>query len=459
MSAGAAELREISTLLVFGLGVTGRAVARAAVKRGITVVLADDAPGSAAIGLVDELGTTIHDMTGADPARLASFVSDVDALVPSPGLAVLHPVFAAARAAGVPTISEFDLAAAWDDRPLVAITGTNGKTTVTTIVTDMLRRSGIVATDAGNTEIPLVEAIDDPDIECFVVEASSFRLGHSRHFAPSVGTWLNFAPDHLDVHDSLGSYESAKAAIWRDQSATDVAVANLDDPVVMRHAVGPAQLVTFGLGGEGSSDRPAPTYRSTGGWLRRVDVPLIETGALFRALPHDIANALAAAATASAAGATDDGVRDALVAFRGLAHRVELVGEHDGVRWFDDSKATVPHAVGAAVGGFDSVVLIAGGRNKGLDLGALREFAPPVRAVVGIGEAGPEVVDVLGHLPHVVADSMDEAVDAAAALAVSGDTVVLSPGCTSFDWYGSYAERGDDFAASVRTRVLGEAVR
>jgi UDP-N-acetylmuramoylalanine--D-glutamate ligase len=181
---------------------------------------------------------------------------------------------------------------------------------------------------------------------------------------------------------------------------------------------------------------------------------LVRSDELWRSLPHDRSNALAAAATALAGGATAEGVRRALREFRGLPHRVELVGERDGVRWYDDSKATAPHATLAALSGFDAVVLVAGGRNKGLDLGALRAGADRVRAVVGIGESAADVLGAFPGVPGRTADSMADAVAAAHELAGSGDVVLLSPGCASFDWYGSYSERGDDFAAQVRSQVL-----
>jgi UDP-N-acetylmuramoylalanine--D-glutamate ligase len=285
-----------------------------------------------------------------------------------------------------------------------------------------------------------------------VVEASSFRLGHTRRFTPRVATWLNFAPDHLDVHATLDAYRDAKARIWREQRLTDTAIANRDDPVVWSHATGPAQVVSFGLGRPGDD---GPDYGIVDGMLMGPGgVDLVDSSELQRSLPHDVANALAAVATAVAAGATLDAARDALRGFRNLAHRVELVGERDGVRWFDDSKATVPHAVGAAVGGFTSVVLIAGGRNKGLDLSVLGAMSPPVRAVVGIGESADEVTGAFHDIPTRTAPTMDDAVDAAASLAAPGDVVVLSPGCASFDWYSGYAARGDDFARAVRERVL-----
>jgi UDP-N-acetylmuramoylalanine--D-glutamate ligase len=192
------------------------------------------------------------------------------------------------------------------------------------------------------------------------------------------------------------------------------------------------------------------------GTLRLPDgTPILAVADLPRALPHDVANSLAATVAAVAAGADLDAVRQVLRSFTGLAHRVQLVAEADGVRWYDDSKATTPHATLAAVAGFESVVLIAGGRNKGLDLGPLAGAVPPIRAAVAMGEAADEVASALaGHCEvAVVATGMSDVVAEAARLARPGDAVLLSPGCTSFDWFGSYAERGDAFAAEVRALV------
>jgi UDP-N-acetylmuramoylalanine--D-glutamate ligase len=181
---------------------------------------------------------------------------------------------------------------------------------------------------------------------------------------------------------------------------------------------------------------------------------LIDAGELWRSLPHDRTNALAAAAAALGAGATVDGVRVALREFRGLPHRVSLVGDHDGVRWYDDSKATGPNAVRTAVRAFDSVVLIAGGRGKGVDLSPMAEDVDRIRAVVAIGESAAEVEAIFrGRVPVETASSMDDAVARADGRAQSGDVVLLSPGCASYDWYASYVERGDDFARAVGERI------
>lgn len=437
--------------LVLGLGVTGRAVLRALVAAGETVVAVDDRPGDAARAAAEAAGVEL--VVAPGPDRLAALVACSKAVVPSPGVADHHPIFALARRAGVPVRSEFDLACRWDDRPLLAVTGTDGKTTVTTLVTAMLRASGRRAVAVGNTEVPLVAAIEDPGIEVFVVEASSFRLAHSERFAPTVATWLNLGADHLDAHASQAAYEAAKARIWAHQGPEHVAVGNADDPVVARHlAAAPARHVSFGAA-PGADYHVADGHLVTPGGRR-----LLAVEDLPRAFPHDLSNALAAAATALEGGATPAGVREALVAFGGLPHRLTLVGEGRGVRYYDDSKATTPHATLAALRGFDRAVLIAGGRNKGLDLGELLGAAARLRAVVAIGEAADEVAAVFeGVVPLRRAEGMDEAVALATGAARPGDAVVLSPACASFDAYPDYTARGDDFTRAVRA-LLGKEV-
>ncbi len=432
--------------LVIGFGVAGQAMTDALVARGSVPVVIDDHPSASALARAESAGVTI--IAAPSVGQLEALLASADAVLPSPGVPDRHAAFALGVAAGVPVLSEYDLARLWDDRPIVAITGTNGKTTVTTLVAAMLEASGLVARGVGNLEVPLVAAIDDPSVDVFVVEASSFQLGHTHRFCPAVATWLNFAPDHLDVHASLAAYEDAKARIWDDLAPGATQVANADDPVVVARLRDGSHQVTFGLGADAGFHLDGDALVTAHG-----DV-LVRRDELARDLPHDISNALAASATALAAGATLDGVRSALSSFVGLPHRVELVGEWGGVRWFDDSKATAPHATEAAVEGFDSVVLVAGGRNKGLDLAPLADLAPRLRAVVAIGEAAPEVTAVFDSIVPVVEASTDmaQAVDLAASLAVAGDVVLLSPGCASFDWYGGYHERGEDFRRRVVER-------
>ncbi|MGE0877632.1 MAG: UDP-N-acetylmuramoyl-L-alanine--D-glutamate ligase [Acidimicrobiia bacterium] len=434
--------------LVYGLAIAGRAVATSLVKRGHEVIAADDKLTEDSRYFARQLGIETIDKPPAD--RIEHLVRSVDQVAPSPGIPENHPLIRASWRAGKPLRTEIDLAAEFEadrrggPRPFLAITGTDGKTTVTTLVTAIMNASGWRAEDVGNTDLPLITAIDDDSLDVFVVECASFRLRWIDRFAPKVGTWLNLAPDHLNWHPSIEAYADAKARIWEHQQPSDVAVAFADDPVVMAHArAARSRLVTFGTVGD---------YHERSGRLFGPYGELLDSALLFRNLPHDRTNALAAAATALESGlGTLDGVQTALMAFRGIPHRIALVANAGGISWYDDSKATTPHAAVAAMRGFDSVVLIAGGRNKDLDLRALTAAAAHVRAVVAIGDSAGEIEQAFrGMCPVVKATSMDAAVSAAADLARPGDAVVLSPGCTSFDWYNSYGERGDDFIRAVR---------
>jgi len=423
--------------LLVGMGVTNRAVAGALLRRGHSVTAVDDRADDVLRDAATDLGLELVESPTA--AELRNLAAAVDFVVPAPGLPESHGAFSL----GIPILSELDLAAAWDQRPIAAITGTNGKTTVVELCVAALERSGISAMAAGNTDVPLVAAIDQPEIDVFVVEASSFRLAQVRDFRPSVGTWLNFAPDHLDIHHDLAGYEQAKARIFGSIAEGGVAVANALDPVVMSHVPIDRQVMTFG--------GPAADWRVEGEKLIGPDGPFTTTDRMWRTLPHDIENLLAVAATVVPLGATVEAVAAAAETFIGLAHRVTPVGEIDGSRFFDDSKSTTPHSTVAALRGFDRVVLIAGGRNKGVDLAELAEGASNIHAVVAIGEAAPEVAAVFRASHTVVtAESMDEAVAAARVLAVGGCPVLLSPACASFDWYRNYGDRGDDFIRAVR---------
>jgi UDP-N-acetylmuramoylalanine--D-glutamate ligase len=461
-------------VLVVGFGVTGRAVARHLLERGSDVRAVDDRPDDTARAAAAELGVVLVDAPSSDD--LAGLIVESTLIVPSPGVPVAHPVYRLAESAGVPVRSEIELAwerleRATSGPALVAITGTNGKTTVTTLVAAMLNGSGRAAAAAGNIGLPLIDAVD-LDVAVVVAEVSSFQLHYTERFHPAVSCWLNLAEDHLDWHPTPSHYRAAKARIWANQGEGDVVVLNRDDPAVMATADDPVLGVPAGVRrvlislGPSAADFGVPDFRvphfhvTAGRLVGPGGVEIVSVSELPRAFPHDLANDLAACATAMAAGASAAGCRHALVEYRGLPHRVQLIAEADGARWFDDSKATTPASVLAAVAGFDSVVLIAGGRNKGLDLGVLRGASPPVRAVVAIGEAAADIQKAFDEVvPVTVAGTMAEAVAAARRLARAGDAVLLSPGCASFDWYRSYGERGDEFAALVAAELRRQETR
>lgn len=414
----------------------------------------DDGPADDAATVAASLGVTL--VVAPDATRLDMLVAGASLVVVSPGVPISHPVFAAAAAAGVPVRSEIELgwrllADRGPPRPLLAaITGTNGKTTVTTEVAAMLAASGLRVATAGNIGTPLVD-VADADLDVIVAEVSSFQLIGTDGWHPEVSCWLNLSPDHLDWHRDLDGYATAKARIWANQVRGDTVVINADDEAVVERAGridAGVRLITF------STTAPADYHLDGDALVEAPGLVLAQRTDLVRGLPHDVANALAALAVARAAGASPAGCVAALRGTAPLPHRVELIAEAADVAWYDDSKATTPASVLAAVAGFDSVVLIAGGRNKGLDLAVLAAAAPPVHHAVAIGDAAPEIVAALGDVVGVTtAATMAEAVAAAGDVARPGDVVVLSPGCASFDWYRSYAQRGDDFAHEVRARI------
>jgi UDP-N-acetylmuramoylalanine--D-glutamate ligase len=447
-------------VLVIGLGATGDAVVRYARGRGDDVTVVDDRPldARAEFARVEQaaaLGAEV--LAGADGSTVERLARAADLVVPSPGVPERHPGLQAALGAGVPVRSEIDLAAELvaartpGGPRFAAVTGTNGKTTVTTLTTAMLEASGARAIAAGNIGLPLLDAVRS-DVDVVVAEVSSFQLVFTtRAFRPSAAALLNVAEDHLDWHRTFDAYAQAKARIFAHQEPGQLLVYNADDPVVAALAAdAPGRRVPFSVARHAASGFRV-VDAAAGRMLMTADgTALAAADALALRAPHDLANGLAAAAIALEVGATPDGVRDALESFTGLAHRLQPAGERDGVQYYDDSKATNVHATIAAVRGFPSVVLIAGGRNKGLDLGALTEVVPHLRAVVAIGDAAEEVSAALHeHVTVMIAPTMRDAVRFAASLAEPGDTVLLSPACASFDWYDGYAARGDDFAREV----------
>lgn len=435
--------------LVHGLAITGIATARALLARGYDVVATDDRLTDVAVASARELGLSLESL----PDDLDRFVRSFDLISPAPGVAETHPLVAAALAAGVELVSEIELAYRWEQdrpggpRPILAVTGTDGKTTTTELAVAILRAAGHRTEALGNTDVPLLAALD-ADHDVFVVECTSFRLAWTERFRADAAVWLNLAPDHLNWHTSMESYAAAKERIFALQRPDDVAIGFVDDPAVVA-ALGraPGRRRTFGLTGA--------DYHLDGTTLMAPTGPIVDVDAMKRRLPHDVTNALAASALVLETGLADrSAIERALATFDAPPHRLEPVGAAGGIEWFNDSKATTPHAASTAIRAFESLVLIAGGSRKGVDLSAMGEHADRIRAVVAIGEAAPDIRAVFeGRTSIVDAASMADAVALAADLAAPGDAVVLSPGCASFDWYTGYPARGDDFKRLVRAHL------
>ena len=440
--------------LVFGLAIAGQAVARELVRRGESVVLADDAVSDLHQAFSKQIGMPLVALTSS--SEIQQVLNSVARVAPAPGIPEGHPVIVAARELGVEICSELEIAyryerdAPSEPRPMVGITGTDGKTTTTMMTAAILESAGLRTMAVGNTDVPLISALNT-DARAFAVECSSFRLAHTQQFRMCASAWLNFAPDHLDWHPNLNDYFEAKAKMWAHCVEGDVAVAPFDDLRIIKAAqASNARIVTFGIAGG--------DYHSFDGWLcgpmGRI-MPISEMG---RSLPHDVSNALAAIAVCLEAGlANVADVASALQIFKNAPHRIQFVGEKGGVRWFNDSKATSPHAVSVALNSFENIVLIAGGKNKGLDLSALAEQPSRMRAVVAIGDASDEVAHAFTGVCEIKrATSMQEAVNMADSIAQDGDVVLLSPGCTSYDWYANYGQRGEDFMKCVGKLLTGK---
>jgi UDP-N-acetylmuramoylalanine--D-glutamate ligase len=445
------ELR--GRVLVIGFRRTGRAVARELGRRGLRVRVADGAD-AATLGIDPKDWPGVELRLGADgPASLA----DVDLVVPSPGVPAEAPLLVAAQARSIPIRSEVEIAFQLLGRPLVAVTGTNGKSTTTTLAGDALARSGIDTFTGGNLGTPLIDALQHPPAVA-VAEVSTFQLEWTRTLRPRVACLLNVSADHLDRHGSFAVYRALKARLFENQTADDVAVLNRDDHETWSlHEGLAARVLSFGW----RPVRHGAFATETEVVLRLDDEEEAYDLARTRLRgPHNVENIMAAALVARAAGATPESVQAAIDAAEPLPHRLTLVAEHGGVAFVDDSKAT---NVGAAVRAIEAVpgrvLLLAGGVDKGGDYGPLvRAAAARVRLALVYGAAAARIGDALvaGGVAVEQAASLPEAVARAAQVAEPGDTVLLAPACASFDMFTDYAARGRAFRAAVE--ALAEAV-
>jgi len=394
---------------------------------------------------------------GFDPAVFAGAAR----LLVSPGVSVKTPAIAEAAARGVPIEGDIEWLVQLTQAPIAAITGSNGKSTVTTLLGLMTERAGVRAAVGGNLGTPALELWlqtegQPPNVapELYVLELSSFQLETTRSLNARVATVLNISPDHMDRYAALDDYIAAKRRIFRGDG---VMVVNADDPAVMAMVESGREVLRFTLEEPGESD--FGLWREDGEiWLAHGRERWIAASELKISGDHNLANALAALAMGHALGLARDGMLAALREFTGLAHRTTLVRERDGVRWFDDSKGTNVGATVAALRGLvdpaatGRAVLIAGGDGKGADFGELAEtIGHTTRAVILIGRDGPRIAAaVAGRVPTQRARDMAEAVRLAASVALPGDSVLLSPACASFDMFDNYEHRGRVFVAAVK---------
>ena len=437
-------------ILIVGFGVSGIATARFLKNKGAFVTVTD-------IAREEDLGScvqTVREMgveTEPGKHRIETF-EKADLIVLSPG--VPHTILPIKRAEekGVAVIGEIELACRFIREPIVAVTGTNGKTTTTVLLGKMLENSGFTVFVGGNIGNPLINYVnEEKKAEIVVAEISSFQLDTIDTFRPKVGVLLNISEDHLDRYPDFAAYARAKARIFENQRHTDTAVLNASDPLISSIAGNIlSQKLFFNPAAKTEENAIIENAIIDGRKIIfRDGSQLFCTHLTGR---HNIENASAAALAAIAAGGTVEGIQSALNDFHGLPHRLEYVATINNIGYFNDSKATNVNATARALETFsDPVILIMGGRDKGGDYYPLNNLVQKhVKELILMGEAKEEIKSTLGHIkPTKIVSTMEDALFQAYNTAAPGDVVLLSPACSSFDMYDSYAERGEVFRKAV----------
>lgn len=433
-----------SRVLIVGLGCSGSAAARLAAAGGAEVWATDRRSAAELAATLQDLPPGTRTFLGGHPEAC---LEGVGLVVVSPGVAQDAPILGAARRCGIALAAEIEFA--WRHRPqapLAAVTGSNGKSTVTELIAHMLRESGHKTAAGGNLGTPASQMVLDGGWESWVLEVSSFQAELLTAMTPRAAVFLNLSQDHLERHPDLETYLAAKRRLFAFQSARDVAVLNADDAVVAATATA-ARRRLFSISGPADACLAGEAFVLDG-------EPLLAVEELRLSGRHNLANAAAAALAASALGASRSAMAEALRSFAGLAHRHRTVHTADGVAWVDDSKATNVGATLAALGSYPdgSVHLILGGQAKGQDF---RPLAPEVRRAVArlylIGVDGPEIgAALVGCAPAEGCGTLEAAVRSARERASAGQWVLLAPGCASFDQFANYGARGDCFAALAR---------
>ncbi|MES9941127.1 MAG: UDP-N-acetylmuramoyl-L-alanine--D-glutamate ligase [Candidatus Thiodiazotropha sp. 6PLUC2] len=439
--------------LIVGLGKTGLSCARYLAAQGVSLAMTDSRESPPGL---EALRQELPDMALFLGGFQAEVFEAASRLVVSPGLALDHPLIQAAKQRGVEVIGDVELFARAVKAPVVAITGSNGKSTVTSLLGEMARTAGIKVAVGGNLGEPALDLLDD-DVALYILELSSFQLESTFSLKPRAAVVLNVSADHMDRYRDLDDYAETKAKIYQQ---AEIRVVNRDDPRVMAMAEEYSLLLGFTLNTPTGSDFGLHELDGVN-WLCEGHSPLMPVSELRIPGRHNTANALAALALGSAAGFPQNDMLAALRIFKGLPHRTQWVADKQGLRWFNDSKGTnVGATISALLGlhpeqGDSRTVLIAGGDCKGAEFADLIPVVKQTaRGVVLIGRDAPELAAVLqGQVELVNAGSMSEAVAEASKLALPGDRVLLSPACASFDMFTGFEARGEAFIEAVEAFV------
>ena len=432
--------------LVVGLGITGLSVARYLIARGETIVVADSRQTPPGLDALLSASPQTEIVLGEFDEAL---FMGADRIVVSPGVSTREGVLQHVIQQGIDVIGDVELFAQQVNAPLLAITGSNGKSTVTTLLGEMAKASGVNVKVGGNLGTPALDLLDD-EAALYVLELSSFQLENLHSLKPLAAVVLNVSPDHLDRYDSFESYVAAKQNIYHNCQRV---VVNRDDPQVNAMQADHRQVAGFTLHEPAQGDYGLRNFDNEV-WLCKSDQKIIRQRDVKLNGQHNIANVLAALAVAEAAGFSMDAVLQTIRTFGGLAHRTQFVAEKNHVSWVNDSKGTNVGATMAAIAGIEvenRLILIAGGLAKDADFSSLQNVvADKVRSVVLMGKDAPKIEQALQDIvPVWYAKDMFDAVGIAAELAHPGDTVLLSPACASFDMFNGYQQRGEVFVQAV----------
>jgi UDP-N-acetylmuramoylalanine--D-glutamate ligase len=432
--------------VIVGMGRTGLSVARHLQRSGFRIAITDSRAAPPELAGVQALGSSVVTRTGGFDLQL---LDGADIVVTSPGVPLDDPFFVQARARGLDIVGDIELFARAADAPVVGITGTNGKSTVTTLLGRMAERAGVRVRVGGNLGQPALDLLDRGPTDLYVLELSSFQLDTTHSLKLKSAVVLNVSADHLDRYATLRHYADSKARIYVN---CETAVVNADDAEVVRMPRSGTRVITFGLETPADFSLVTPTTDRQP-WLARRGDALLPLSALKIPGRHNAANALATLALGDALRLPMQAMLEELRDFPGLAHRAQWVAEHRGVRYINDSKGTNVGATLAAVSGLPGpLVVIAGGDGKGQDFTPLASaFRGKVRSAVLLGRDAGLIETALAGICHTArVASMEEAVRSAARFAQPGDTVLLSPACSSLDMFRDYAHRGGVFAAAVQ---------
>ncbi len=431
--------------LVVGLGKTGIVTAKFLLGMGALVAISDSRTD---VGYEDEIKTFRENgvMVELGGHTNKTFLWP-DTIVLSPGVPFTIPFVQTAIENGIEVVSEIELASKYITKPIIGVTGSNGKTTTTTMIFDILEASGFSVFLGGNIGTPLIEiAGSDSSFDYILLELSSFQLQGIKEFKPYIAVCLNIYPNHLDHHKDFTEYVESKTKIFANQTENDIAVINADDPQLKEI---PNKLncrvVTFGKGSYADAYYEDFVVSYEGNDYDLSDLKLVGR--------HNMENAMVAIVVGRLLGSTPETIKHSIIKFNSLPHRIEYVREFKNARFFNDSKSTTPHSTLKALEAFDPpVILIAGGKDKGLDYSVFKDqVTDKVKQLILMGEASSKIKDIYkSSVPLQVVDSLDKAVEQAVESLEQGDTVLFSPACSSFDMFSSYEERGRKFKQIVQ---------